>query len=107
MEQEEITLRVNNEHQLTETIERNTTDTLHHAAITPDIQEEHQSVYSMTADEEPSGSPAEELHEKVNPELDVLRGRIQEVMQSDKRVGFPSLRSCDRAEVESRSWKGQ
>ena len=61
----------------------------------------------MTAEEELSGSPAEELHEKVIPELKVLRGRIQEVMQSDKRVGLPCLRSCDRAEVERRSWKGQ
>ena len=33
VEKEEITLRVNNEHQLIETIEPNTTDTLHHAAI--------------------------------------------------------------------------
>ena len=32
---------------------------------------------------------AEELHEKVIPELKVLRGRIQEVVQSDKRVGLP------------------
>ena len=43
----------------------------------------------MTAEEEPTGPEAEELHEKVNPELDILRGRIQEVMQSDKRVGLP------------------
>ena len=35
MEKEEITLRVNNEHQLIETIAPNTTDTLHHTAITP------------------------------------------------------------------------
>ena len=56
--QEEITLRLNNEHQLIESMEANTRDTLHHTAITPDIREEHQSVYSMTAEEEPSGSPA-------------------------------------------------
>ena len=42
----------------------------------------------MTAEEEPSGFPAEEPQEEVNPELDVLRGRIQELMQSDKRVGL-------------------
>ena len=50
VEQEEITLRVNNDYQLTKTMEPNTRDTLHHAAVTSDIQEEHQSVYySMTA----------------------------------------------------------
>ena len=87
VEQEEITLRVNNKHQSIEAMEPNTTDTLHHAAITPDIQEKPpQRVYSKAAEEEPGGSPAEEPQDKVNPELDVLRGRIQELMQSDKRV---------------------
>ncbi|CAH3144893.1 unnamed protein product [Porites lobata] len=47
VEQEEITLRVNNKHQSNETMEPNTTDTLHHAAITPDIQEERQSAGSI------------------------------------------------------------
>ena len=89
----EINLRVNNEHQQTETTEPNTKDTLHQVRITSDIQEEHQSVDNMTAEEELRGSSAEEPQEEVSPDLDVVRDRIQEVMQSDQRVGLPSLRS--------------
>ena len=97
MGKNEITLRVNNEHQQIETTEPNIKDTLQQVGITSDIQEHHQSVDNMTAQEELSGSSAEEPQEKVSPELDVVHYRIQEVMQSDQRVGLPSLRSCDRA----------
>ena len=40
VKQEEIALRVNIEHQQVETTEPSTTETLHHVARTPDIQEE-------------------------------------------------------------------
>ena len=51
---------VNNEHQQTEPMKPNTTDKLHHVAITSDIQEDHQSVDNRTPQEESSGSSAEE-----------------------------------------------
>ena len=97
MGKKEISLRVNNEHQQIETTEPNIKDTLQQVGITSDIQEEHQSVDNMTAQEEFSDFSAAEPQEEVSPELDVVHYRIQEVMQSDQRVGLPSLRSCDRA----------
>ena len=44
-------------------------NTLHHVAMTPDIQEEHQSVDNVTAEKEPSGFPAEVPQEEVKPEV--------------------------------------
>ena len=70
-----------------------------HGAITPDIQEQHQRVDNVTAEEEPRGPSAEEPQEEVNPELDVLCDRIQEVMNSEQRVRLPSVRSCDRTNL--------
>ena len=93
VELEEITLRVNSDHQSIESTDSRPTDTPNHGVITLEIQEEHQRVDNVTAEEEPSSPPAEEPQEEVNPELDVLCDRIQEVMNSEQRVRLPSLRS--------------
>lgn len=59
----------------------------------------------MAAEEEPSGFPAEEPQEEVDPELDFLRDRIQEVRQLDQRVGLPSLSLYNRAKVRAEAGK--
>ena len=39
------------------------------------------------------------VEEDISPELDSLRNRILQVMQLKQRVGLPSLKSCDRANL--------
>ena len=70
-----------------------------HGPITPYIQEGHQRVDNVTAEEEPRGPSGEEPPEEVNPEPNVLHDRVQEVMNSEQRVRLPSLRSYDRMKL--------
>ena len=62
VKQEEIAIRVRTEHQEIETTEVHATDTPDHAA-TVDIQEEHQSEDSISAEEETTVFAAKELNQ--------------------------------------------
>ena len=53
----------------------------------------------MPGEEEPRVFTADETQEDISLELDALRNRILQVMQSEWRVGLPTLRSCDRAKL--------
>ena len=97
MEQEEIALRVRNEHQETNHISTDASN----RNRTLETQEDSRDQNNTPAEEDPIGLPDLEPQEDISPELNALRDRILEVMLLKERTRLPSLRSCDRAKLRA------
>ena len=95
VEQDEIAMRVRNEHQQTD---HNAVDTPN-SEVTADTQEEHRDQDDIPAEDDRIVSTELESLGEISPEVIALRDRILEVMLLEEKAGLPSLKSCDRGKL--------
>ena len=98
VEQEEITLKISNEHQATDC---NALDASSRETI-PDTQDDQRAHDHLTAAEDPNVSPdPQPQEEEITLEVSALRERMLEIMILEERTALPSLRLCNKAKLRA------